>query len=226
VKRSSRFACLTVLMKPQGVTEVIARDELTRRDADQLMQLMQRSLPVFEIGAAGAARLLRLALARGLAAQSMPPFRLVQFCEALGLGALEPDSSSPAEIIEKLLAQAKEPGSETPVARAHDATCASEFVESWFEAGEAIDHLLRSTKTPTQAARKVLEDYLPSRRQFWADLCARTAFVLNDHKGAGREAWKDFALVGREIASQTPLDKIPLMRKIAEQTAEGFFYRR
>jgi hypothetical protein len=190
------------------------------------MQLMQRSLPVFEIGAGGAARLLRLALGRGLSAKSAPPFRLVEFCEALSLGALEPDSSTPAEIIEKLLAQAHGPESADSLARAHDATCASQFVESWFEAAEVIDHLLKSTKSRKQAARKVLDAYLPSRRQFWADLCARTAFVLNDHKGAGREAWKDFALVGREIASQTPLDKIPLMRKIAEQTAEGFFYRR
>jgi hypothetical protein len=34
--------------------------------------------------------------------------------------------------------------------------------------------------------------------------------------------WKQLALVGRDIASDLPLDQIPLMKQIAETSARAF----
>jgi len=217
-----RFAILSVLIKSQGVIEVLKYGDLGRGDADRLMGLMGTSSPVVDISAEGAAELLGLALGRNVSAGSAPPFRLVQFCEAVGWAELRPDPSSAEQICEKLLA-----GSPVakPAVRTPSDVCYSPYVESWFEAGEAIDELLRGTKSRKLARDRVLQKYLPSRRPFWARLCATSALVFRRCAGAPIEAWKEFALLGREIASETPLERIPLMAQIAERTADVFFDR-
>jgi hypothetical protein len=222
VKSGKRFAILSVLIKSQGVIEVLEYGDLGRGDADRLMRLMGSSSPVVDISAEGAAELLGLALGRNISAGSPPPFRLVRFCEAVGWAELRTDPSSADQICEKLLA-----GSPVAKRAAYPPSdvCDSPYVESWFEAGEAVDELLRATKSRKLARDKLLKKYLPSRRPFWARLCATSALVFRRHAGTPVEAWRGFALAGREIASETPIERIPLMVQIAERTADVFFDR-
>jgi hypothetical protein len=222
VKRGKRFAILSVLIKSHGVIEVLEYGDLGRGDADRLMRLMGTASPVVDISAEGAAELLGLALWRNISAGSPPPFRLVQFCEAVGWAELRPDPSSADQICEKLLAA---PPVAKQAARTPAGVCDSPYVESWFEAGEAVDELLRATKSRKLARDKLLQKYLPSRRPFWARLCATSALVFRRRAGTPDEAWKEFALAGREIASETPIERIPLMAQIAERTADVFFDR-
>jgi hypothetical protein len=183
---------------------------------------MGSSSPVLNIGADGAAELLALALGRNISAGSPPPFRLVQFCEAVGWAELRPDPSSASQVCERLLA-------DSPVAkgarRTQTGICDNPYVESWFEAGEAVGELLRATKSRKLAADKLLREYLPSRRPFWARLCATSALVFRRRAGAPNAAWEEFALVGRDIASETPIERIPLMVQIAARSAAVFFDR-
>jgi hypothetical protein len=222
VKRGKRFVILSVLIKSQGVIEVLEYGDLARGDADRLMRLMGSSSPVVDISAEGALELLGLALGRNISAGSPPPFRLVQFCEAVGWAELRPDASSADQICDKLLAgsPAAKRATRAPI-EIYD----SPYIESWFEAGEAVGELLRATKSRKLAADKLLREYLPSRRPFWARLCATSALVFRRRAGTPDAAWKDFALVGREIASETPIERIPLMVQIAERTADVFFDR-
>lgn len=223
VKRGKRFVNSSVLMKTEGVIEVIEYAELAHMDAERMMALMGATSPTVEIGVDAVAALLELSLGRNVAAGSPPPFRLLQLCETLGLRALRPDSSSAAQVLGKLLAGTSATADAT--ALAHAEIVESDFVESWFEAGERIDVLLRSTKSRKAATHKVLHEYLPSRRPFWAMLCARSALVLKRRVRAADEAWKQFALVGRDIASEMPLERIPLMGQIAERTVAAYFER-
>jgi hypothetical protein len=222
VKTGKRFAILSVLIKSQGVIEVLQYGDLGRGDADRLMRLMGTASPVVDISPEGAAELLALASGRNVSAGSPPPFRLVQFCEAVGWAELRPDPSSAGQICEKLLA-----GSPVakPAVRTPTDVCYSPYVESWFEAGEAVGELLRATKSRKLATDKLLREYLPSRRPFWARLCATSALVFRRRVGKPAAEWKEFALVGREIASETPIERIPLMALIAERTADVFFDR-
>lgn len=223
VKTGKRFLSLSVLMKAQGVIELVEYADLSRKDADRLMGLLGSTSPVVDLSIDGAAELLALALGRNVSAGSPPPFRLVQFCEAIGLSGLRPDLSSPQQILDKLLANA--PVLAGSAARAHASIVESPFVESWFEAGEGVERLLAATKSRKQAFRMVLQEYLPTRRSFWAMLCATSATVFRRRAGAPNEAWKDFALVGADIAGETPLERIPLMTQIAERTVEVYFER-
>jgi len=222
VKTGTSFAVLSVLMKAQGVFEVLAYADRSRKEADRMVGLMGASSPLLEISAEGAAEVLALALGRNVSEGPPPPFRLVRFCEAVGWADLRPDLSSAAQLCEKLLARSS---AADLAARAPAAILSSDFVESWFEAGEGVSKLLGATKSRKLATAKVLHEYLPSRRPFWARLCATSALVFRRRVGAPDEAWKGFALAGREIASETPIDRIPLMVQIATRTAEVHFDR-
>jgi hypothetical protein len=58
--------------------------------------------------------------------------------------------------------------------------------------------------------------YLPERRHFWARQCAISALAMRGNGKTRHSLWKQMALVGRDIASDMPLDQIPLVKQIAE----------
>ena len=70
----------------------------------------------------------------------------------------------------------------------------------------------------------MLEAYLPRRRDFWSSQCALTALALS--AAPPPEGWRAFALVGRDLARNTPLTEIPLMARIAEKSVNAFFANR
>lgn len=170
------------------------------------------------------------ALATNVAQDFPPPFGLLQVAEALGLGPLHPEAISPSGLLEELLADLPEERTSTAaVAAAHRASARweQEFdtLASWFEAGEAVELLLRPLRTRKQRTEAVLNQLLPARRRFWAERCAWTAVVLKDSAEEGEEVWLDFALVARDLAGERALGTIPLAAQIAAATVEAFEHR-
>jgi len=108
------------------------------------------------------------------------------------------------------------------VAKAHSEIVDSEFAQQWFEAGEAVEDLLYPVKGSKKRVVTLMKAYLPERRLFWARQCAISALALRGN-GKGRHSlWKQMALVGRDIASDMPLDQIPLMKAVAELSVQAF----
>ncbi|MGO9420984.1 hypothetical protein, partial [Roseiarcus sp.] len=169
-------------------------------------------------------RLVRLALGRNLAGGAPPPFELVRAAEALGLASLVPDVSTPAELIDSLLADVADRDDPAAIAESQESVVDLDTVGGWFEAGEEVENILRPTRTTEDGAQALLEDYLPGRRLYWARQCALTAIALS---AGSPEVSRNLALVGREILRETPLTDIPLIRQIAETSAMSFFaYRK
>jgi hypothetical protein len=108
------------------------------------------------------------------------------------------------------------------VARAHADILDSEFKYQWFEAGEALEDLLYPVKGSKQRVANLIKAYLPERRLFWARLCAISALALRGDGKTRHLLWKQLALVGRDIASDLPLDQIPLMKQVAEISVRAF----
>ena len=180
-------------------------------------------LPVMETDLAGVTRMLGLAIADNFASGNLPPFKLVEVVESLGLGPVHPDHASPMEIITGLLADLPpEQTNPTAVARAHANIMVSEFKDQWFEAGEAVEDLLYPVKGFNQRVAKLTKAYLPERRLFWARLCAISALALRGNEKTRHSPWKQLALVGRDIASDLPLGQIPLMKQVAETSVRAF----
>lgn len=214
-----RFA--SVMMKPSGISEVVVIPELSKTEIGRLIREMRSAIPTSKTDAAGISRLLRLALADNAATASLPPFRLIEVVESLGLPLLHADHASASELIEELLAGLpQEQTDASAVAKAHADLLNEEFVEQWFEAGEALEDLLRPIGSFAQRVTAVMTTYLPPRRQFWARQCAVSALAMR--ADAGNSRWKRLALVGRDIASDLPLERIPLMRSIAAASVHAF----
>jgi hypothetical protein len=111
--------------------------------------------------------MLGLAIADNFASGNLPPFKLVEVAESLGLGPVHPDHASPMEIITGLLADLPpEQTDPTAVATAHADILDSEFKYQWFEAGEALEDLLHPVKGYKQRVATLMKVYLPERRLF------------------------------------------------------------
>lgn len=92
------------MMKPSGISEVMVIPELSKTEIGHLLREMRSAVPTSKTDTAGVSRLLRLALAGNAATGSLPPFRLIEVVESLGLPPLHADHASASEIIEELLA--------------------------------------------------------------------------------------------------------------------------
>jgi len=221
VKQRTRYMLASVMIKPSGVADVVVMPGLSKSDMRRLLGQLNAAVPASRADVASVARMLSLALADNATAATVPPFRLVQVVESLGLPPLHADHATPSEIVAELLAGLpEEQVNEAAAAKAHDDLLGVEFIERWFEAGEALDDLLHPLKGFDQRAEAVLTTYLPRRRQFWARQCAMSALALRAEPGDS--SWKQLALVGRDLASDLPLEHIPLMKQVAATSVHAF----
>ena len=210
-----QIAC--VMMKLAGVADAMVLPELSKSGMDDMVRQMKSSMPVMETDLAGIARMLALSIADNLASGNLPQFKLLEVVESLGLGPVHPDHASPMEIITGLLADLPhEQANPAEVARAHADILEIDFKYQWFEAGETLEDLLYPVKGSKQRIAKLMKAYLPDRRLFWARQCAVSALAMRGNEKTRHSPWKQLALVGRDIASDLPLDQIPLMKQIAE----------
>ena len=219
----AHYQIATVMMKPAGVADAMVLPELSKSAMDDIVREMKSSIPVMETDLAGITRMLGLAIADNFTSGNPPPFKLVEVVESLGVGPVHPDHASPMEIITDLLADLPaEQTNPTAVAIAHADILDSVFAYQWFEAGEALEDLLYPIKGFKQRVTKLMKAYLPERRAFWARQCAISALVMHNNKKTRHSPWKQLALVGRDIASDIPLDRIPLMKQVAELSVRAF----
>jgi hypothetical protein len=85
-----------------------------------------------------------------------------------------------------------------------------------------LEELLYPVKGFKQRVAKLMTDFLPERRLFWARQCAISALAMRSGEKVRPWPWKQLALIGREIASDVPLDQIPLMKQVAETSVRAF----
>jgi len=219
----AHYQLASVMMKLAGVADAVVLPELSKAAMGDMVRQMKSSVPVMETDLAGITRMLELAIADNFASGNLPPFKLVEVVESLGLGPIHPDHTSPMDIVTGLLADLPpEQTNPTAVASAHADILASEFKYQWFEAGEALEDLLYPVKGSQQRVAKLMKAYLPERRLFWARQCAISALALRGDEKTRHSPWRQLALVGRDIASDSPLDQIPLMKQVAEISVRAF----
>jgi hypothetical protein len=230
-KRGRRFALASLLLKTEvGVADAWVREGMTKAEADALIAQIVASAEAVEVSIAFLERRLADALAINVACDLPPPFGLLQVAETLGLGPLHPESVSPLARVEALLAEL--PPERTSTAAAQGAHRASaeweqkyETVATWFEAGGAVEDLLRPLRTRKRRVDAVSTQLLPARRTFWAERCAWMAATLKEGADEADNTWSEFALVARDLAGDSFLDGIPLVRRIAAATVEAFEQR-
>ena len=222
-KVGAYYQISSVMMKLAGVADAMVLSELSKSGMDDIVRQMKTSIPVMEADLARINRMFGLAVADNFASGHLPPFKFVEVVESLGLGPVHPDHATPMEIIMGLLADLPpDQTNPTAVARAHADILDSEFTYQWFEAGEALEDLLYPIKGSKTRVTKLMKTYLPDRRPFWARQCAISALATHGDERIRHSPWKQLALVGRDIASDLPLDQIPVMKQVAETSVRAF----
>jgi hypothetical protein len=230
-KRGRRFALTSLLVKWEiGVADAWVRDGMTKAEADALITKIVSGAEAVEVSISLLEQRLADALVINVARDVPPPFGLLQVVERLGLGPLHPESISPLELVEALIADLPSARTDTVAARAaHRASVAweqeFETLASWFEAGEAVQKLLQPLRTRKRRIEAVSAQLLPTRRKFWAERCVWMAATLKEGAVEGDDTWCDFALVARDLVGQRPLAEIPLAARIAAATVEAFEQR-
>ena len=223
LKASDGWRFVAAMTKPAGVEDVLSMEGLSKAHVDATVRGMRENVLAAETDVAGVARYLQLALGENVAAGTPPPFKLINFVENLGLGPIAPRPISPGDLIAEILANL--PAADTDaaaLARAHKATIGGALEGPWFEAGEPVELFLQPIRGVKARVKAMLTVYLPERRLFWVRAMALTAFALQMDRRAFGSLGSSLALVGREIASGAPMDKIPLMRQIADTSVRAF----
>ena len=230
-KRGRRFALASLLVKSEiGVADAWVRNGMTKAAADAMIAEIVSGVEAVEVSISLLERRLADALAINVARDVPPPFGLLQVVETLGLGPLHPDGISPLVLVEALIADLPSARMDPGTAQAAHRASVSweqefETLASWFEAGEAVEKLLRPLRTRKRRIQAVSAQLLLTRRNFWAERCAWMAATLKEGAAEGDDTWCDFALVARDLVGQRPLAEIPLAARIAAATVEAFEQR-
>jgi hypothetical protein len=230
-RRGRRFALASVLVKADaGVADAWVREDMTKREADEMVAEIRQHAEAVDVPLGLVTERLSDALAVNLKLDTPPPFGLLRVVETLGIGALHPAALAPATLAAALLdgLPPERTGAEaTRAAHRNAPGWADRFhtLDSWFEAGEEIEALLRPQASRGKRIEAVLARHLPARRLFWAERCAWMAATLKDGGSDRDAAWVDFALVARDLAGAGTLADMPLMAAIADATVNVFAAR-
>jgi hypothetical protein len=228
VRRGRRHALVSVLVKAgMGVADAWVREGITRAEADDLIEEITIAASAVEVSIGMLERRVADALTVNLARAAPPPFGLLHVIETLGIGSLQPEPVSVTALVDELLADVAPALTDVRAqvtARRASAEWVHEIeaIQSWFEAGSAVETLLRPVKKRRERIEVLLTQYLPSRRVFWAERCAWTAMMFKEANEDGLQRWIEFALVARDLAGDQPLDAIPIARLIAETSVDAF----
>ena len=231
LKTGRRFALASVLIKVDvGVADAWVREDMPKREADGIIAQITGATEAVNVPISFFQMRLGDALAINLAQRTPPPFGLLHVTEALGLGLLQPAEVLPMALAAQLLAGLPPDQTGPDATRAAHADAADwpelfETVGSWFEAGEAVEALLRPISSRRKRIDAVLTRFLPGRRFFWAERCAWMAATLRDSATDDSKEWLNFALVARDLASGEPLSDAALFDIIAETTVDAFAAR-
>ena len=227
VRLGKRYAVASVLFKfGHGVRDAWVHRGLTRTQAKAQLDRVAAEIDLVPLSLRTLRRMLAHML--GLNAAGEPPsFGTLDLVEALGLGTVNPEPSSPEDVVDTVLADGE--------GGVHEAEILAEsagwpmrygFMGSWFEDDPAVDDALSGRKGLTRARRidLVLEHVVAPRRRRWGEMLAWMALVTLDNDD--RDEALRFAVVAAALLGDRPATEVPLLRGIAEGTVEARRIRR
>lgn len=94
-----------------------------------------------------------------------------------------------------------------------------ETAGSWFEDDATVERILAATANRPRVRRRELLAYLETRREWWADICLRTALVVAD--AGPPELAASLAVTGSALAEGRDLKKVPLIDHILDRTLQA-----
>jgi len=206
-----------------GVHDAWVQKGLSRVELKQTLGHMRSQIEVFPSSADYLGPVVGHALGMNAKTDTLPPFGLLDFAEAVGLSEVNPQGCSPDAMVAELCAGLE---AECLTEKAIAETCADSgnwlmehsILATWFEPNVAPVVGAKRASAKKRIA-VLLAGPLRSRRQRWAELCAWYALALKSSSQS--EGWKGFAIVAKELLGSRPLEEISLMHVIARTSLEA-----
>jgi hypothetical protein len=230
LRRGREHRLASILIKEEhGVADALLTDAMTAAALRAMRGRIIAEIDVAEVPLGYLEARLAAALGENLARRVPLPFRLLQVAESLALGPVTPARVTPAALAAGLLEGLppdRTGAAALAVAHRRLPLIRPATQESWFEAGGAVEALLRPIRLRQKRLQAVLDSLLPPRRDRWAERLAWGAAMLKEAEGEDDQDWVALALVARDLAAGAPLAAMPLMQAIAARTVSAFTARR
>jgi hypothetical protein len=158
-------------------------------------------------------------LALGHQTNSMPPFGLVQFLEAVGVSSIQPELINVSSLLDTIQdgRAIDDAALEDLLAEGLNLADDYYFLESWFEVGDDVDTVLTGNRAARHKREShIVEKVLEPRREWWAQAAAWAAYIL--YQAGSDERWQEFYSAAVAMVQKRPLHEISLMKMVAEQT--------
>ena len=205
-----------------GVRDAWVQKGLSRSELKQTLDHMRSQTDVFPSGADYLGPVVGRALGMNAKMDTLPPFGLLDFAEAVGLSEVNPQPCSLDAMVVELCAGLE---AECLTEKAIAENCADSgnwwmehpTLATWFEPNIAPVVGAKRGSTKKRIA-VLLAGPLRSRRQRWAELCAWYALALK--YSSRSKGWEGFAIVAKELLGCRPLEEMGLMHVIAMTSLE------
>lgn len=210
-----------VLIKTgHGIRDAYVLHGLDADAQEQVWASLEGAADIRRIDREGVMALLAVALGESLANAAVPPPGLIEVAEVAGLTVLRPQQGGGRHWLD-VIDPAGRLADLSPQERGRLINRGSDYHErlsvlaSWFEDTEEATTLLEREPSPDKRER-ALRRYLEGRRDWWAELCLRSALVVPaDEAGELRDS---LAVTGLALLEGRELRRIPLMTGIVETT--------
>jgi hypothetical protein len=212
-----------------GVVDGWLDQDMARGKVGKLLREAQMAAPLVRVGKAFVDSMVEHAIAASVEQGTVPPAPLMELAELLG-GAEWKDRRIDIAAEAGRQFAALDPAERTPegiemaYARGLEWMVDDDVLGSWFEDGpqvqKALAKLPRTDRTRMMAA--VMSDILPDKRAEWTErflMVALWSQAATDKAQQAKAA--DLVQVAYALAGDAPLESIPAMELIADQTVRG-----
>ena len=228
VSRTGRVGLVAGLLLKHGVgvTDAWIDTEASRRTINDMLKELKNTVVCDTTERRYVDAVVQHAIAAGLANGKVPGQKLLEIAEATFSPNWRDQSLDIADEAETMFsnlpADKRSPDARSTASRRMLAWMSEHDVsQSWFEDRQSVHRLLapaRSSDNAT-AVRRVLDDVLPETRLAWAERFLLIAMWCDAATSPMHRSWAaDFVILAQSVAGSEPLDTIPAMVRIAEQT--------
>jgi hypothetical protein len=209
-----------------GIRDSWCETDMSRKEITATQRTLVQETGATEIDRGYMDAAVQHAIAVGVAAGNVPNPVLLDVAEHVcAVDWQDRRLDIPAEA--RRLFEALEPAQRTPKAITDSLRRSGRWMktdavaESWFEDGPDVRALIDSVAQEPDdvAARLVMTEILPKTRNIWAERLLLLALEAQASRAPVRRGQRlDLAILAQELCGGRPLEEIPLMFSVAEQT--------
>jgi hypothetical protein len=229
VTREGRKMRLSSVLLKTGVADAWAGETDSAAKVKSTLEFAETQTATIAVTRGYLDQAIANSLADGLGAGVTAPAELLQVAETIGGADWRPEPSDWRKAAAELLASVPQEMLDADATRdilTNSGVWAYEdgLGESWYEDDEETANLIAGIPAGKRkdAAARVLAEIIGRRREKWARMFVRSAQWLKGAADGDNDGnWRRFAILANAVANGYELDRIEVMRDVADRTIEA-----